>query len=881
MLRDLLYRVRALFRRRELECEMDDEMRFHLEHEAEKLVKRGWPREEAWRRARLAFGAMDAAKEECRDVRRLPIIETTIQDVRYGLRVLGKKRGLTAVAVIILALGIGANAAIFSIVDAVLLRALPYKHPDRLTVIWESDTSHRKTGAVFDTYREFEEWKRYSHSFEQLAAASWANTAQTLLWHGKLQSVVAIPTSVDFFSMLGVPAAQGRTFGPQDLKDPCAVVLANGFWRDRLGSTLGWVGRILTLNNKPCAVIGIMPKGFSFYPKQAQLWTLITPGSEYAKRPWDMDVGVFGLLKPGISRASAEAELTALQTRIIGESRYWASLHMEPDVLDLKWEFTWLTGRNLRASLVVLFVAVVFVLLIACVNVANLLLGRASERQKELGIRAALGSGRSRLIRQLLTESVLLSVFGASAGIAVAFAAIRYVRTANPVDLPPGNPIAIDGRVLLFTAVVAVLTGLLFGLLPSWKASRLNLNEVLKETRRGASGGAAGHGAGNVLVVAEVALSLVLLVGAALLVESVDRLSSTPLGFQPDHLLTASLNLPSQNYSASGRRWRFYEGLMRAVSALPGVSGVAVAPQFPSGDNPLTAEGSASSGPRVDEQSVSADYFHVMRVPVLRGREFDQRDREKSLPVAIINEALANDYFLNRDPLGERIKLGEPDENKPWLTIVGVVGSVKTMTVFKEMGYALDPCVYRPLSQDVVSPVAVFARTVAKPLPVAPAIRRAVSALDSELPPPDVETMNNWLSGFRSQPRFRAMLLTIFAGLALLLAAIGIYGVLAQSVTQRTHEIGIRMALGAQPGDILRQVVFRGMALALMGLGTGVVAAFGLTQLLANLLYGVRPTDPITFAAVSFVLTAVALLASYIPARRAIKVDPMAALRSE
>ena len=818
-------------------------------------------------------------------MQRVTFFEGLIQDVRYGLRMLAKRPGFTVAAVLVLALGIGANTAMFSVVQAVLLRPLPYQHSDRLTVIWQTDAQHRATGAVFDTYREFETWQRYSHSFEKLAAGTWATSGETLLWRGDRREVLAIPVSVDFFSMLGLPAAQGRTFTAADLSNPCSVVLAHGFWQSRLDGAPGLVGRSLTLGDKDCAVVGIMPKDFSFYPKQTGLWTLITPDSAYAKQPWDTSVGVFGLLKPGVSRAGAEAELTVLQKRIMGEApAYWVRLNLLPVVLDLQQEFTWLTGRNLRTSLIVLFGAVFFVLLIACVNVANLLLGRASERQRELGIRAALGSGRARLVRQLLTESVLLAACGAALGGLIAFDGIRYLRAANPVDLPPGNPVSLNWQVFSFTAVITVLTGLLFGIVPAWKASRLDLNEMLKASGRGIAG-ALSHGAGKILVTAEVALSLILLASAGLLIESVDRLGSTPLGFQPDHLLVERLALPSATYPKPEQRIRLYDRLPLDLGALPGVRGVALSPQFGSEGNLLAVEGraspSASAGPTVNAQSVSAGYFQVMGIRLLRGREFDTRDRGQTLPVAVVNQALAREYFPNEDPVGRQIKLGKAEDDKPWLTIVGIADDVKSTTVFKEMGYVEDPTVYRPLKQDPVAPVSIYLRTAGDPLLLAPAVRREIFGLDGNLAPADPQTMNQWLAQFRTQPRLRAIVLSVFAGLALLLTIIGVYSVLSQLVLQWTHEIGVRMALGAGRRDVLSLVVGRGIALVLAGIGIGVAAGLALTRLMAGLLYGIKPADPATFLEVSFLLATVALCASYIPARRATKVDPMVALRHE
>jgi predicted permease len=802
---------------------------------------------------------------------------TLIQDLRYGLRMLRKSPGFTAVAILTLALGIGANTAIFSIVDAVLLRPLPYRDANRLVVVWQSDAQHRTTGAWFDVYSEFQEWQRYSHSFTKVAAATWATRGETILeWGGNPQRVVSIPVTVDFFSMLGVHPAQGRTFDSADLQNPCTVVLSDGFWRGVLGGKNIFSGTLM-LNGRACTVIGIMPRDFSFYPKQTQLWSLITPQSDYAEQPWKWPVGVFGLLRPGVSRASAQGELAALQQAIIHEAPADSvPANGLPDVIDLQFNFTWLTGRNLRTSLIVLLAAVAFVLLIACVNIAGLLLGRASERSKEFGIRVALGSSRLRTIRQLLTESMLLSICGGLLGTFTALAAVHYLNAANPVDLPPGNPVAIDWRILLFTAALAVVTGLLFGLFPAWKASCCDLNGLLKKTAQSSSR------MSRLFVVAQVALSLILLAGAGLLVESLFHLSATPLGFNSQNLLNAPLDFPNKTYATAQQRLNFYDKLDVNIGALPGVKGVAFAPLLGSGDDFLIVEGRyVPPDARVYDISTrpsSINYFQVMDIPLLRGREFDARDREKSLPVAVVNEALVREYFPNEDPLGKRIRMSDTGD---WLTIVGVVGNVKTFTVFKEMGYAVDPSVYLPLKQDGEDSVSILVRTAGNRGLLIPAIRREFSKIDATLPPPDLITMDDQLAQFFTQPRLRTFLLSIFAALALLLCAVGIYGVLAQSVAQRRHEIGIRMAVGAQQCDVLRLVIWQGIALTLIGIVIGIAGSLALARLIVNLLYGVGATDPVTLIAVSILLILVALLACYIPARRAMKVDPMVALRYE
>lgn len=873
-----------IFRRKRPPADFAAEIHAHLQLEEQRLREQGLTPEEAHNRASRAFGNVTKTQERFYESRHWLWGDHFWQDIRFAFRMLRKSPGFTVVAVLTLALGIGANTAMFSIVDAVLLRSLPYKNADRLVVVWQSDAQHRATGAFFDTYREFEQWQQYSHSFAKLAAATWANQGETILKrNGSAQRVSRIPVSADFFSMLGVQPAQGRTFDSADLQNPCTVVISDAFWRGVLGSE-NVEGDTLMLNNQSCAVIGIMPGNFSFYPKQTQMWSLITPQSDYAKHPWIGPVGVFGLLNPGVARASAEAELTALQQGIINEAPpNSVPQNALPDVIDLQFNFTWLTGRNLRTSLVVLLIAVAFILLIACVNIASLLLGRASERSKEFGIRSALGSSRVRTIRQLLTESILLSTCGALLGTLAAIAAVRYLNAANSAELPPGNPVAVNVQVLVLTVALAIVTGLLFGLFPAWKASRCDLTALMKSTTESSSR------MSKLFVVAQVALSLVLLAGAGLLIESLFHLTSTPLGFESRNLLTASIDFPGKTYSAPDERLRFYEKLDASIRVLPGVTGVAFAPLVRYSGDPLAVEGRTL--PRngrvgdVAEEPASASYFQVMNIPLLRGRVFGSRDREKSLPVAIINEAVAREYFPNEDPLGKRIKVGDADDQSgdkdPWLTIVGIVGNVKSFTVFKEMGYVTDACVYIPLKQDGGDSVSIFIRTAASPAPLIPAIRSEFSKVDSTLPSPDVVTMNDWLAQFVTQPRLRAILLGIFAALALLLCAIGIYGVLAQSVARRRREIGIRMAVGAEPRDVLRLVIGQGIRLTLMGIVLGIAGSLMLVRLLTNLLYGVSASDPLTFAVVSAVLLVVALLACYIPARRAMKIDPMVALRHE
>ena len=883
---DLYFRIRSFFRRTRVEEELDDELRFHLERQVEKYLSTGVTREEALRRVRLEFGTLDQVKEQCRDAQGLTLLTTLAQDVRYGWRILRKSPGFTTITVLILALGIGANTAVFSLLDAVLLRPLPYKNADRLVVVWQRIPPD-KIGMVFNTYRQFDEWSRSSHSFEKLAAATWARNAGAILsLKGQKREVMAVPASVNFFSMLGVPAAQGRTFESQDLKNPCTVVLAHQFWQQRLGAEPGWVGRNLMLDGVSCTVAGIMPKDFSFYPRQTDLWTLITPNSEIVQKPWDMPIGAFGLLKPGVSRAAAEAELAGIEKRIINENSYWAALKPEPNVLDLQWEFTWLTGRNLRQGLIILFAVVVFVLLIACVNVANLLLGRAAERQKELSLRAAIGAGRSRLIRQLLTESAMLSLAGATFGTLFAIVCVRYIAAKEALQLPPGNPVSVNWEVLAFTILLALLTSLIFGLVPAWKASRIDLNESLKQSSPGTSRGAISQKTSRTLVIVEVALSLVVLVGAGLLIQSMIRLAHAPLGFARDNLLTAGIRLPALSYPKAEDWLKFWDRLDLRLQSLPGVEGVTFGASptnyFP-GTSAVTLEGDGGSLRTVtagSPESVGVGFFHVVGIPLFAGRPFNDADRAASMPVAIVNEAFVQQFFPTSSPIGRRIKPGTADAKGPWLTIVGVVGNVARPTLF--MHYSHGSAIYRPLRQQPTNlGLAVFVRTAGNVRAHAPDIIRAVADVDRNIPVPTVQTVDESLATFLAEPKFRAQLFGVFAGLALLLAAVGIYGVLSQLVVQRTHEIGIRIAVGATRQDVLHLVIGEALKLILGGTVIGLIGALLCTRLLSSMLYGVGTTDLVTFAGVTLLLTVVALLACYVPARRATRMNPLSALRCE
>jgi predicted permease len=876
-------RISNLFRRSQVDDELEEELQFHLDARTRDNLSSGMNAEAAQHDARRRFGNATLAKERAHEMNIVVSIETIGRDLHYALRGLRKSPGFTVVAVLTLALGIGANTAVFSIVDAALLRPLPYRNADRLVMI--AQRLPKELVPAFDTYREFEEWNRHSSSFEKIAAATWARDAGAILsWHGTKQEILAVPATVNFFSMLGVRAAQGRTFEAADLSGACTVVLAHSFWQKRLGSAPDWIGKSLTLDDRACTIVGVMPRDFSFYPKQTELWTLITPGSKFIDKPWDMPVLAFGLLKPGVSRPAAQAELASIQSQIITENPSLAAMKLEPVLEDLQSEFTWLTGRNLRRGLLILFAVVGFVLLIACVNVANLLLGRATVRQKELGVRAALGAGQSRLICQLLTESAVLSLFGAGLGILLAILCVRYVATKEAIQLPPGNPISVNWEALVFTLILAILTGVLFGVVPAWKASRLDLNEVLKQSTPAASRAASSHRTSRNLVVAEMALSLIVLVAAGLLIQSMIRLTTTPLGYERNGLLTADIRLPSSAYPKPEDSMRFWHGLELKLDSLPGVQGVAFAPTlfFERGTGQVTIAGAGSSSRIVsasDAEPVSSGYFRVAGIPLLQGRWFSDMDRSNSMPVAVVNQAFARQFFPKETALGQRIKLGQPDSKEPWLTIVGIVGDVSRPTLFE--GYSQDPSVYRPLRQAPQGSLSVFVRTTGNSRAVEAEVGPAVVAVDGNLPLPTVQTVNESLSFFTAEARFRAELFSLFSALALLLAAVGIYGVLSQRVSQRTQEIGIRVALGARRVDVLKMIIGEGLRLMLSGIAIGIAGSLALSRFLSSMLYGVTSTDPLTVAAVSFLLMVVALLACYLPARRAMRLDPLIALRCE
>jgi putative ABC transport system permease protein len=829
-------------------------------------------------------------KEDVREIGGWAWLDRFRQDVAYAARTFARTPGFTTVVILTLALGIGATTAMFSVVNAVLLNPLPFRNAGRLVVIWEKFVHGNPNDPPFaDAYRDFETWKRGSQSFERLTPATWNAGFQILTGAGPAREVAATLVGIDFFPMLGMAPEFGRTFQPDDLHANCTVVLKHRFWMQTFAGQKNVIGKHIVLNENACAIVGVMPPEFAFYPDAAAMWMLITPGSTIARNP-NAPVLVFALLKAGVSIGRAQEEVASLYRN--SPAKDMDGMQRKPVIYPLAEQFARLTGPTLRLSVMVLLGAVGFVLLIGCLNIANLLLGKSVARRKEMALRAALGSGRARLARQLLTEALLLSVTGAALGILLAMGAVHYFRILNPIAMPPGNPVTVNLPVLCFTASLAVVTALLFGLIPALKGSRVDLMDALRASTQAATLSLTARTFRRVLVITEVALSLALLAGAGLLIESVERLASTPLGFQTDRVITMPMTLPKWTYATNTQRARFYRAALERAALVPDVVSTAFASSVPpdgrSGGYALAVGGRPEPNPTtaafdVSQVSICPDYFRVMGVSLELGRVFDERDGEKSPAAAIVNEALARKYFPRENPIGKRIKiLGAPGtEPPPWLTIVGVAANEKDQNFFRPMSWEETPALFVPMSQDPPSRVSLVFRAATGSLAPAAEIQKQIASLDQNVPIGDVQTINERLSRTLSYPHLRAIILAAFAGLALLLAAIGLYAVLSQLIAQRTQEFGIRMALGAARSDLLKLVIREGMVLTFAGLAVGLMITLSLTGLLSSLLYGVKPADPLTLAGVSLLLFLVALCAAYIPARRASRVDPMVALRYE
>ena len=813
-------------------------------------------------------------------------MRTLLQDLRFGMRTLLKRPGLTVVAVVTLALGIGANTAIFSLVSAVLVRPLKYRDAERLVMVWEDASA---TGFSRDTPApaNYTDWKAQQQSFEGMAATR--QQTFDLTGDGEPEKLYAFGVESNFFSLLGVEPALGRTLLPgEDSADARVAVISNGLWQRRFGGERSIVGREVLLNGEKYTVVGVMPKGFQFELAGVDLWTPLALTPEQSADRNSHYLEVVARLKPGVTPAQAEADVKTITERIANAYPNIAT-GLSAAVVPLREQ---LAGDS-RRPLSVLLAAVAMVLLIACANVAGVLLSRAAARRREIAVRAALGASRRRIVRQLLTESLLLGAAGGALGSLLALWAFAFLQQLVPSGMREMVELKLDLTVLLFTLGVSLLAGVAFGLAPALQASRTDLNDALKQG--GARGGVgAGRRLRGAFVVAEVALALVLLVGAGLLIQTLYRLRDQYSELRPENVLTLRTQLADNRYGEPARRAAFYEQVLSRVKSLPGVVAVGYTTAVPltrkGGANGLSLEG-RDNGPsstwNANHRQVSPDYFRAMGQTLREGRAFDERDDERAQPVAAINEAMARAYWPGESALGKRFKVGAPDAAEPWLTIVAVLSDVRQMGADEPV----KPEMYIPYRQaapywpkppySFFTPRDLVVRTSADPRSLVAAVRGVVHEVDAYQPVSGVRTMDEVLGIETAQRRLGMILLTAFAALALLLAALGIYGVLAFFVVQHTREIGVRLALGARPADVLRLVVGRGMRLALVGVGLGLAASFGLARLLASLLYEVSPGDPATYALVAVLLACVALLACLVPARRATKVDPMVALRYE
>ncbi|HEX2491814.1 MAG TPA: ABC transporter permease [Blastocatellia bacterium] len=811
-------------------------------------------------------------------------MQTLWQDLRYGLRTLARKPGFTIVAIIALALGIGANTAIFSVVNSVLLRPLAYHDPAALVVInhdYPKINLKASVSAIGYTH-----YRDNVKSFESVAAVTGGGF--NLTGGGDPEQVNGSMVTHNFFSALGVRSLLGRVFlAEEDQPGKNKVVaLSHAFWQRRFGGDPGIVNKTITINDESYTVVGVMPPSFQFgreLGRVVDLWTPIAFTREQLdfNRLTNENLFVIARLKPGVKIGQAQAELDAIAANL--RQQYM------PGADRSNWGLTTqslneLVVGDIRQALWLLMGIVGLVLLIACANVANLLLARAADRQKEMAIRTALGAGRRRVIRQLLTESALLAVIGGALGLALAWFGIGALVKVNQVQIPRVNEIGVDWRALAFTLGVSLLTGVVFGLVPALQASKANLHETLKEGGRTGTGGSRAW-IRNTLVVLEMALALVVLISAGLLIRSFLRLQQVNPGFAPQNTLAMSLALPATKYKEPAQRANFYKEALQGIRALPGVQSAGAVSNLPlSGDNSsgsFRIEGrevpQGQSLPHGDRWAATTDYFSTMKIPIVRGRFFDDRDTMESQPVAIIDDAMARKYWPNEDPMGKRISFQVVNGNRVWREIVGIVGHVRHRGLEGESRVQY----YMPHSQTQNAFMSLVVRANVDPTSLTGAVRGAISGMDKDMPVFRVKTMDQFVNDSMSQRRFAMTLVGIFAAVAMALACVGLYGVLSYSITQRFHEIGIRMALGARAADVLWLVVGQGMLLALAGVALGGVAAFLLTRLMANLLFGVTASDPLTFATIALSLTLVALAACLAPALRATKVDPTEALRYE
>lgn len=897
-LREWARRLGGLFHRRRKDRELDEEIESHLQLHIEDNLRLGMTPQEARRQAMIKLGGIESTKEAYRDQRGLPKLETLWQDIRYGARMLRKNPGFTAVAVLTLALGIGANTAIFSVVHAVLLRPLPFPEPGQLAQLradWSGQPGTTIGGATFV------EVQARSRSLARIAAYSGGDMALT--GAGAAERVLAGAVTADFFPLLGVQPALGRNFTREEdtPNGPKAVILGHGLWQSRFGGDPGALGRTITLNQQGYTVVGILPARFQ-YPEPFQLWIPLafgeTGGTFVTYGEGMMLLKAIARLKPGVTIQQAQAELQTIARRIQsggpaaspggnprprGEGGEGGGDGGE-GALTLVGLHEQVVG-DMKGALLVLLGAVLLVLLIACANVANLLLARAAGRQREMAVRVALGAGRLRIVRQLLTESVLLSLAGGGLGLLVAFWGVRALERWNGSSLPAMQGMGIDAWVLAFTFGVSVITGLVFGLAPSVQACRTDVNAALKEEGRSDTGGPRNR-LRHLLVVSEVALALVLLIGAGLLLKSFARLMEVHPGFRTDGVLTFQVTLAGGE--SSPQKVNFVKQIVERLKALPGVQAAAATDSLPltafsritaveiEGRPPIDFRNANPGEVRpVSRPTVTLDYFQVMGISLKNGRAFTWQDARPSAGSVIVNEAFQKHHFPGQSAVGQRIRLMAGPAEARWQTVVGVVSDVR------QSGLAEDVLLeaYSPELEDLGDELSFVLHVTGEPAGLVSAVRRVVAEVDPHQPIHNVMTMEQRLANTTTSRRLNTALLGSFAAVALLLAVVGIYGVMSNAVTQRRREIGVRMALGAPQSEVLGLIIYGGLRLTLVGVAIGLAGAFALTRYLSNLLYSVNALDPGTFLSVAAALTGVALLACWLPARRAARTDPMVALR--
>src|SRR5262245_874823 len=870
---------RRLWSRKRMEEELEKELRFHLDQHTADLIAQGLDPEEARRQARLALGGPEQVKEQCRDARGTRWLEDLLQDLRYGARMSMKNPGFTLVAVITLAAGIAANTTIFSIADALVLRPFNFPNQERLVMVWgRAQTGYDHSWV---TAGDFNDWREQNLSFERLIAFD--QLGFDLVEAGPPEQFGGYRVSAGFFDTLDARPALGRAFlpGEHEVGHDQVVVLKHSLWERRFGSDPNILGKTLTLNSKPYTVIGVMPADFKFPFNGGEIWSPLAFDDKAKLDRKNHRLQVFGLLKQGVSIAQANADLDAVAQRA---QRLFPETNAGSltNVVEMNEDHS----RDAKPYVAPLAGAVAFVLLIACANLANMLFSRAFGRQKEIAVRLALGASRWRLVRQLLTESLMLAIAGGAIGLLSSFWAVHLLRAAMPenyLNLVPGlNHFGVNSNALLFTLIISIVTGMVFGLMPALQASKPNLNESLKEGSKGASSSGLRQRLRGALVVAEIALSMVLLIGAGLMIRSFVAMMRDDMGFNPHGALSFTLRLSDKRYSETQRRG-FYDQLIKRLESMPGVVAAGGTNVIPMTNEYITASFEIAGRPPSEKgqepyaalRVVTPGYFSAIGIPLRRGRNFTDRDNEQTPRVVIVNEVFVRRFFPKEEAIGQRIiRYGFADMP---MEIVGVAGDVKDT----DLDRVPAPAFYFPYAQEPFEGMGVVLRAAVDPMTLAHTARDEVTKLDPTLPLHFIKTVERQIYEQTAPKRIMTALMGVFAAIAMLLSAVGLYAVMAYAVSQRTHEIGVRLALGARSRDIMVLVTSQGLKLTLAGLTLGIAGAFALTRIMAPLLYGVTPTDPLTFVMISLLLAGAALLACWIPARRATKVDPLVALRFE